>query len=313
MNEIQVRHCREKYVDWMTSTNAKSPLTVKKEKAALKGWGKFLPGRELSTVTAGDILDYAKKRSRAGINPRTVNLDVLALANMLKWARKAGYLDPEKSLVTDNWEPLKYVPKRRTLVTGEQFGAILTEARSRIIGDDGTSGSDCCYNEAEHLYGDRLADLLEFMAYSGARRQAALTARWENVDWINQQLTLFTKFDKKVVVDFNSNLRVHLKKLHALTGAGVTEGWIFPSPDDPKKHWANPGPLCKRVARAAGVPDFSFHDLRHSFISKCIMAGIDTLTVAAWVGHADGGVLIGKIYGHLNPQHRREAAQKLSF
>ena len=43
------------------------------------------------------------------------------------------------------------------------------------------------------------------------------------------------------------------------------------------------------------------------------MGGIDTLTIAAWLGHSDGGLLIGKIYGHLNPQHRRSQAEKLSF
>jgi len=41
------------------------------------------------------------------------------------------------------------------------------------------------------------------------------------------------------------------------------------------------------------------------------MAGIDYMTIARWVGHKDGGVLIGKIYGHLNNAHMKKQAAKL--
>jgi integrase len=68
------------------------------------------------------------------------------------------------------------------------------------------------------------------------------------------------------------------------------------------------------VARcAAGLPDFCFHDLRHYFISTCVMAGIDYLTIARWVGHRDGGVLIGRVYGHLNDEHAKKMATLLVF
>jgi hypothetical protein len=43
------------------------------------------------------------------------------------------------------------------------------------------------------------------------------------------------------------------------------------------------------------------------------MQGIPVMTIAAWVGHSDGGVLIGKVYGHLNPAHKREQAKKLNL
>jgi integrase len=56
-----------------------------------------------------------------------------------------------------------------------------------------------------------------------------------------------------------------------------------------------------------------FHDLRHHFISYAVMSGIDFMTIAAWVGHKDGGVLIGKVYGHLADAHKKEQAQRLNF
>lgn len=43
-----------------------------------------------------------------------------------------------------------------------------------------------------------------------------------------------------------------------------------------------------------------------------MMSGIDTLTVASWLGHS-GGKLIFSTYGHLSERHRRDAAAKLQF
>jgi hypothetical protein len=37
------------------------------------------------------------------------------------------------------------------------------------------------------------------------------------------------------------------------------------------------------------------------------------MTIAAWVGHKDGGVLIGKVYGHLSEHNKADTASKLSL
>ena len=58
---------------------------------------------------------------------------------------------------------------------------------------------------------------------------------------------------------------------------------------------------------------FGFHDCRHHFISYAVMSGIDYMTIARWVGHKDGGILIGKIYGHLSNEHAQTQAARLSF
>jgi len=39
----------------------------------------------------------------------------------------------------------------------------------------------------------------------------------------------------------------------------------------------------------------------------------DFMTIAQWVGHVDGGVLIGKVYGHLANEHRQRMAQLVQF
>jgi integrase len=58
---------------------------------------------------------------------------------------------------------------------------------------------------------------------------------------------------------------------------------------------------------------FGFHDCRHHFISYAVMSGIDFMTIARWVGHKDGGILIGKVYGHLSNEHAQAQAARMNF
>jgi hypothetical protein len=51
----------------------------------------------------------------------------------------------------------------------------------------------------------------------------------------------------------------------------------------------------------------------HFFVSYCVMSGIDFMTIARWAGHQEGGVLIGKVYGHLSNEHAQRQAQRVNF
>jgi integrase len=69
----------------------------------------------------------------------------------------------------------------------------------------------------------------------------------------------------------------------------------------------------KQARSKAKLTHLGFHDMRHYFISHCVMSGIDCMTIAKWVGHKDGGILIGKVYGHLSPEHEILKAKQVKF
>ena len=116
-----------------------------------------------------------------------------------------------------------------------------------------------------------------------------------------------TKFDKIRYVNFNPRLKADLLDMHSRK---TDSPWLFPSPraDGPIKDFK--GTMIK-VRTKTGI-NFSDHDLHHFFASTCVMAGIDFMTIAKWLGHSDGGILVGKVYGHLNNAHLIEAAKKLT-
>lgn len=41
--------------------------------------------------------------------------------------------------------------------------------------------------------------------------------------------------------------------------------------------------------------------------------GGEPMTIAKWVEHKDGGVLVGRVYGHPRNQHSQEMAKKVKF
>lgn len=276
--------------------DAKRPATITKERGALGLWVAHMGETRLDRITKAQINALRANRQAAGISGRTVNLDVIALRNVLKMAVDDGWL---KFLPTENLRPLKWTAKKRGLVTAAEIERL------------------CAAAKENSKNGQQLADYLWLMAYTGARRNEALRLRWADVDFDRGQLTVgadgLAKNHQHRVVDFNSTLEAHLRDMHARRAPDSQ--WLFPSPQRGERDiHAQSFMESLRIARnASGITSFGFHDCRHFFISYCVMAGIDFMTIARWVGHADGGVLIGKVYGHLSNEHSKQQAQRLNF
>src|SRR5262245_25257689 len=191
-------------------------------------------------------------------------------------------------------------PPKRDLVTPAEFDRLIEAARNA-----------CEKN------GDQLADYLRFLAFSGAREKEALRIKWEDVDFERERVTIgadrLTKNWESRTVEFNPQLGALLRALHMRRAPDCS--WVFLSPRrGPRDERARSFRESLKIARkAAGLEWIGFHDLRHHFCSVCVMAGIDFMTIAAWLGHKDGGILVGKVYGHLLDEHRSKAAKQVHF
>jgi len=141
---------------------------------------------------------------------------------------------------------------------------------------------------------------LRFLALSGAREKEALRIRWTDVDFSGKFVTIgalpdFVKNGEARLLNFSPELEELLAEMWK--NRPPDSSYLFPSPrrgdqDIPARTLRE---SLRKVRSRAGLPDFGFHDLRHFFASQCVMAGIDFKTIASWLGHRDGGILVGKV------------------
>ena len=278
------------------SDSGKKPRTIDREAHSLVHWIHAIGNVRLDKITRPMISNVIKSRLEAGIKPRTVNIDVIVLRNVLKEAKEDALI---VHLPTDGMRPRKVKAPVRPMVTPAQFTALCKGA------------ADCGKNHLQVL------DYIRLLAYSGARRDEALALQWEDVNFERKFLRIgadgSSKNSKARYVDFNPELEAHLKEM--ATRRAPDSEWLFPSPqrgetDKPTKTFRDSFTVARKKAK---LPWVGFHDLRHYFASMAVMSGIDFRTVAEWLGHQDNGALLSRVYSHLVPEHRQRMAARLLF
>jgi integrase len=271
----------------------KKPATFVTESAHYNRWRQALGHLRLDKIRSNHIQE-SLNQLRAIRSARTCNMALVCLRHVLKAAKRDKHI---------KFQPFEDVPWLPT-VTKERRSYELSEIEKIC-----TSALTATKN------GQQFADYIRFLAFSGSREQEALSIRWQNVDFKKGLLSIGAEGESKNGrvrhVNLNPSLFAHLRDMESRHA--VDSQWLFPSPQRGEQdvHSRTFRESLKLARAQAGLDQFGFHDCRHFFISMCVMAKIDFMTIAKWVGHRDGGVLIGKVYGHLEDEHTQRQAEKL--
>ena len=275
---------------------AKKTRTQTDEKNILEYWRKHLGGVRLDKITGPMIFKYREARMKAGVTARTANKETVTFYAVMKLAKNLEEISSFPRIL----ELPEKKPKKPPLLSVAEVHSLLDACTPKVTANAAL-----------------LRFYLRFLACTGAREVEALAIRWSDVNFDRRQVTVGADGESKNglgrPVDFTVELETLLTEMK--DARPPDSSFLFPSPqrgpkDIPAKKLRESFWL---VRTAASLEWVGFHDLRHFFASSCVMAGIDFMTISEWLGHSDGGILVGKTYGHLNDEHKKRMAAGLSL
>lgn len=211
--------------------------------------------------------------------PATINRELCVLSKIFSLAVDAELLD-------DN--PCRRVKKLRT---ANQRVRYLSNAEQEAL--------------FEALKGqDWVKNIIVMAINTGMRRGELFDLKWFDVDF-NRRIVHVrqSKSGRPRVIPLNSTAQTLLK------GLPKTSEYVFPSPKNEERRVNDVGRQFERAVKNAKIPDFHFHDLRHTAATRMADAGADPFTLAAILGHSD--IRMTARYTHATDQAKRRAVDNL--
>lgn len=301
------------YAPWAAEHQSRTTDTIAKIKRAFPR----LLSKGMADITPWDIEAWRTEQRKAGKAATTINRELAALRGVLTKAVEWDYLPHHplprgkvKQIKTDDHKKVRFLSaaeekrlrealdgRERTLRTERASANSWRQARGR--------------DPLPDLWAQPFADYLKPMVLlamnTGLRRGELFALTWENVDLRGRTLTVegkTAKSKKTRHVPLNDEALDILKQWKKQAG---DTGLVFPNADG--EPLDNIQTAWENLLKKAKVTGFRFHDLRHHFASKLVMAGVDLNTVRELLGHAD--IKMTLRYAHLSQEHKADAVARL--
>jgi integrase len=253
---------------------SRRPYHVDRLKALLPYFSEMPIGR----INRSMAQDYRRYRhSNKKLTETTVNRDLQALRHFLFWAVDEGLL------AANPLSRMRLVPERRK----PRPVLSLSDELKLLAAASG-----------------HFKPIVMFALDTGMRRGEVLNQRWEHVDF-DRRLLMVTK--SKTAGGEGREIPL-TERVHEFLVANRQEaGLLFTFKGKPllrtKTAW-------KATVRRAGIRYLRFHDLRHTFNTRLMEAGVMQEVRKALMGHSSGKD-VNSIYTHVEFPVKREAIRKL--
>ena len=297
------------YASWQITNRKSGKAAINRIKTSFK---RFL-NYPLGGFNAKIFEDFKVKKLKAGASNATVNRDIATLRTAFSKAV--------------DWDFIADHPMRRVKMLKEPSGKVrwlsdeeesrLREALDAREADERAARDSANLWRNERKY-DLLPDLkaLSFVDHlkpmvilsinTGIRRGEMFSLKWSSIDLERGNLTVedhAAKSGKTRHVPLNKEALDILR----LWRKQVSGDYVFPGKEgkpitDIKKSFL-------ALLNRAEIDNFRWHDFRHHFASRLVMAGVDLNTVRELLGHSDLKMTLR--YAHLAPEHKAAAVEKL--
>ena len=245
-------------------------------------WSDALGSRALRQIIPGDVERYVAKRRADGMAPASINRELAFLKRVFSVAGADGLVDSN---------PVRAVRFFRE-----------NNARVRYLRPE-EEQQLCKALPTEHW--PKVAVAL----HTGFRQGNQFRLRWTDVNFdIGLVRAHQPKSGEDYFVPMSDDLRTVLRALPSR----MRSEWVFPSetgdtPLDAKNFLHR---VFAPALKQAKITDLRWHDLRHTFASRLVMAGVDARTVQTLMGHKT--LAMTERYAHLSPAHKLAAVQRLN-
>jgi integrase len=255
----------------------KSESSLRSEKCTMKKLLEYFGSRKLTQIAPYDVERYMLKRGKE-VSPSTVNRSYALISHMLNKAVDWGYI---KDNPCRRVKPFKEPPGRVRYLSGSE--------RVRLL--DACSGM--------------LKDVVLTALLTGMRKGELMSLTWDDIDFERGEIILTrTKNNERRIIPVGKDLLLVLQRLH---NERPHAHYVFSKPDGrPYGNWRK---AFETACVQAGIKNFRFHDLRHTFASYLAMAGHSAFTIQRLMGHKT--IVMAQRYTHLSQAHLRDAVDQL--
>jgi integrase len=172
---------------------------------------------------------------------------------------------------------------------------------------DRDQASKCLPDLKQFDFADHMTLMVLISMNRGLRQGELFSLRWDNVNFDRALLTIEGSYAKS---GKTRHVPLNKEALHALvswSNKSEKKQFVFSSKNDRpfdnvKKAWAG-------ILMSAQIVNFRWHDMRHHFASKLVMATVDLNTIRELLGHADMTMTLR--YAHLAPEYKANAVERL--
>ena len=300
------------YGPWALSQRKTGEATL----ARLRSNFKHLFERPLHEINAWVIEKWRSEALKAGKAKTTVNRDLAALkaclAKAIEWELLSVHpLAKIRPIRTDRLARVRYLTEdeekslRASLIAREE------EFRSKRQSANAWRAlrhQPVLPDFSDHGYVDHLQPMILLAINTGLRRGELFQLQWTDIDRGGNTLTVRGRTAKSGQTRHIPLKQEAQQTIERWSIERSEAGWVFPGKDGEqlttiRTSW-------RGILKAAGISDFRWHDLRHHFASRLVMAGVDLNTIRELLGHSDLEMTLR--YAHLSPDHKAEAVGRLN-
>lgn len=253
-------------------------------------------GRELRSITTGQVERFLARLDTEPISKRTINKHRQVICSILEHAARR----PERFGITEN--VARATAKRREPAAGvldfyepEEVAALARAAREGRHRDPRRPAVSDDEHRERGLADEQDAALYTVAAFTGLRLGELRALRWRQVSFERGALTVAAAMSAGQVESpkWGKIRTVPLATAAAAALAQLAERGRFVDQED----LVFSGPLgeplddsairrrLRRAQKAVGLRPLRFHDLRHSF-GSLVVRELDTTALKSWMGHS---------------------------